>query len=659
MSISGNRPRGGVRFGDKTMDYGLGGYKTINAFVEAKLDRFEKSPRDFETMFSLMFSEGENVMYEKSEGYRIKKTTYGEARNAALSAAGALAGLLSDLPHDSVVGLYLDNSLEWIECFWAIIAAGFRPLLFNMRLSDAALVDAARTVGCTAVISESRDLGLRLVTPESILRGGEAAAGGPFGTEILVMSSGTTEHVKICAYSGEEFYRQIIDSFNIIKKCRIVKKHCEGSLKLLTFLPFYHVFGLIAVYIWFSFFSRTFVHLADLSPETIVNTIRRHKVTHIFAVPLFWEKVYSQAMKTIRSRGEKTLAKFERGMKIYDRLPDAAARAFSKVAFREVRDGLFGDSIRFLITGGSAVSPDVLRFFNGIGYRLANGYGMTEIGITSFETSAKKKYLLGAFVGAPMQYAEYSISDGGELLVRGKVIAKYVIEDGRRIEPDGWFATRDLAECEDGHYRILGRLDDLIVARGGENLNPNLVEPLVTPSGVAGVCLVGRDTPDGKVPVLLVSVGKYISKEKLSAIDEETRALIESSGLSGQIAKIAYIAEPLLSGDEFKLNRRRLTDEYSRGVLTEKSLSDPDGADEVDALTARIVSYFATALDADADTVGPDSDFFLDCGGGSIDYFAMISKLREEFDVPFPTEGGHGLNTPRGIADFIKRSGGV
>ena len=642
----------------ETMDHGLGGYKTINAFVEAKLDRFEKSAHDLETMFGLMFSERENVMYERSEGYRIKKTTYGEARGAALSMAKSLSSLLSDLPHDSAVGLYLDNSLEWIECFWAIVAAGFRPLLFNMRLSDAVLADAAKTVGCTAVITESRDLGLLRIEPSALKKDGEPA-NGQFGDEILVMSSGTTEHVKICAYSGEEFYRQVIDSYNIIKRCRAVKKHCEGSLKLLTFLPFYHVFGLIAVYIWFSFFSRTFVHLSDLSAETVVNTIRRHKVTHIFAVPLFWEKVYSQAMKTIRSRGEKTLAKFERGMRIYDKLPDAAARAFSKIAFREVRDGLFGSSIRFLITGGSAVPADVLRFFNGIGYRLANGYGMSEIGITSFETSSKKKYLLGAFVGAPMQYAEYRISEDGELLVRGKVIAKYVIEDGVKKEPDGWFATRDLAECENGHYRILGRLDDIIVARGGENLNPNLVEPLVTPKGAQGVCLVGRDTDGGKVPVLLVSVGKYISKEKLTAIDEETRGLIGSAGLSGQIRKIAYIAEPLLKGDEFKLNRRRLTDEYSRGALAERSPDDPDGADETDELTARIVSYFVAALGAGSDSVGPDSDFFLDCGGDSITYFAMISELREEFGVPFPTENGAGINTPRGVADFIKRSGGM
>ncbi|MBR6914998.1 MAG: non-ribosomal peptide synthetase [Clostridia bacterium] len=641
------------------MDYGLGGYKTIDAFVEAKLVRFEKSPHDFETMFGLMFAEAGNVMYEKSEGYRIKKTTYGEAKAAALSMAADLSGALPDLPHDSVVGLYLENSLEWIECFWAIIAAGFRPLLFNMRLSDSSLADAAKTVGCAAVISESRDLGLLRIDPASLRKDGDPESGRPFGTEIFVMSSGTTEHVKICAYSAEEFYCQIVDTFNIIKKCRMVKKHCEGSLKLLTFLPFYHVFGLIAVYIWFSFFSRTFVHLADLSPETIVNTIRRHKVTHIFAVPLFWEKVYGQAMKTIRSHGDKTLGKFERGMRIYDKLPDAAARLFSKIAFREVRDNLFGDSIRFLITGGSPVSAEVLRFFNGIGYRLANGYGMTEIGITSFETSGKKKYLLGAFVGGPMKYAKYRINEDGELLVSGRVIAKYVIEDGVKKERDGWFATRDLALCEDGHYKILGRRDDVIIARGGENLNPNLIEPLVTPPGARGVCLVGCDTPEGRTSVLLVSVGKYISKEKFSKIDEETRALIDAAGLSGQIGKIAYIAEPLLSGDEFKLNRRRLTDEYARGVFTEKRLSDTDAGGETDALTARIVSYFAAALDAEEGSVGPDSDFFLDCGGGSIDYFAMISKLREEFDVPFPTEGGKGLNTPRGIADFISRSGGA
>ena len=206
----------------------------------------------------------------------------------------------------------------------------------------------------------------------------------------------------------------------------MVKRHYESRMKLLAFLPFYHVFGLIAVYIWFAFFSRTFVHLPDMAPDTIIGTIKRHKVTHIFAVPLFWEKVRSEALKTIKGMGDDTFTKFEHAMGIASSLPGPASRLFSRMAFREVREKLFGESIVFMIAGGSAISPDVLGFFNGIGYRLANGYGMTEVGITSLELSADRKYLDAGYVGAPMAHAEYMIDGNGELLVRGEVISKYI-----------------------------------------------------------------------------------------------------------------------------------------------------------------------------------------------------------------------------------------
>jgi long-subunit acyl-CoA synthetase (AMP-forming) len=144
----------------------------------------------------------------------------------------------------------------------------------------------------------------------------EPAPVSEFGKEILILSSGTSGRVKICAYTALEFYFQISDSCRMVEQCALLKKHYECRLKLLALLPFYHIFGLTAVYLWFSFFSRTFVHLSDLSPETVVNTIKRHKVTHIFAVPLFWEKVYKAAIKTIKKRGEKTYAKFCKAIKI-------------------------------------------------------------------------------------------------------------------------------------------------------------------------------------------------------------------------------------------------------------------------------------------------------------------------------------------------------
>ena len=639
-------------------DYHLGRFKYINAFVRDKLAEYRKQGLSFETLFALMFREADNILYEQSEGYRIRKTTYGEAKAHILRRAGALRQLTPELARDDVVGLYLENSLDWIELFWAILVAGYRPLLMNTRLPRPLLEDAMRSAGCKVVIGGGQPFYCPTLTPLEIGIDTDAAATDNFGTELLVMSSGTTENVKVCAYSAEEFYYQIADSFEIIRTCPRLKKHYNGELKLLTFLPFYHVFGLIAMYIWFAFFSRTFVHLADMAPATIVNTIKRHKVTHVFAVPLFWEKVYAQAMQGIRERGEKTRKKFDRALKLQQKLPRPLDRAFARLAFREVRDNLFGDSIVFMITGGSFLEPSVQAFFNGIGYRLANGYGMTEIGITSVELSTSKRYLREGCIGRPMSNAEYRIDDNGELQVRGKVVARSIISGGVKHDRADWYNTRDLAACDRGHYRLLGRQDDLIVGPGGENLNPNLIEPLLKTEG-AELCLIPvREKEDSgrTIPVLLAGVNAHLPSAKLEAIRAEINEKIQAAGLSGEIARVVLVGGSLLKSDEFKLNRRRLSRECSAGELKPLELSARRDAEAADELTQRIREVFSLSTNRPEEDISADSDFFLDLGGTSLDYFAMLTRLRDEFGAPFPMELN--LHTPRQIAAYLQGEAG-
>ncbi|MBR6271078.1 MAG: AMP-binding protein [Lachnospiraceae bacterium] len=637
-------------------DYHIGSYKSINAFVREKLSAFREKGFDFETLFLLMFRERDNILYERSEGFRVKKATYGEAREHILCRAATLRRLLSDAEPGAAVGLHLENSLEWIECFWAILAAGFRPLLLNLRLPRPVLEDAISTCGCIAVISEAGGFSCMNIRPEELPTEIEASVPVPFGTELFVMSSGTTENVKICAYGAEELYYQIADSYEIIKKSPRLKKHYNGELKLLTFLPFYHIFGLVAMYIWFAFFSRTFVHLPDLSPQTIVNTIKRHKVTHVFAVPLFWEKVYAQAMRGIADRGEKTAEKFNRALALQQKLPAPLGSLFSKLAFREVRENLFGDSIIFMISGGSFLDPAVQAFFNGIGYRLANGYGMTEIGITSVELSRKKIYLQAGCVGTPMKGAEYMIDESGELRVRGRVIAKYVLCGGRKLTaadyPDGWYATHDMAELAGGHYRICGRRDDLIVGPGGENLNPNAIEPLLRlPS--TEVCLIPANKGVTSSAVLLAEVTRHIPESALTSIRTELIRKIDEAGLSGEISGIVFVCESLIKPDEFKPNRLRLARSYAEGTLEIAVPSQTGAEDAADELQQRILPVFAAATGRPIDEISPDSDFFMDLGGSSIDYFAMLSHLKDEFGVTLEP-GQPELRTVRGIADRLR-----
>ena len=631
----------------------LGGFSSVNAFVEDKLRRYNMSDKSFRAVFSLMFSEENNILWEESRGYRISKTTYGQARSLTLHKASTLKTQLGELKPDAVIGIYMDNSLDWILTFWAILAIGCRPLLLNRRLDTETLEYALRVTNATAVISDGQSFSVKTILSGELVEGANYMP-ADFGSEILVMSSGTSAHVKICAYTAEEFYNQIQGSYSIIKKCTKVKEHYEGELKLLTFLPFYHIFGLVAVYVWFAFFSRTFVRLNDMQPQTITNTIKRHKVTHIFAVPLFWEKVYEQAMRTIRDRGEETVKKFEKGMRISRKLGDSAlADAFSKLAFKEVREGMFGESVVFMITGGSCISPQVLEFFNAIGYRLADGYGMSEIGITSLELSRKRSLLNSGSVGLPMMGIEYEINSDGELRVRGKAMAKYIIEDGEKRGNSDWFNTHDLASFDGKCYRILGRQDDLIVAANGENLNPNLIETRITPDGVRGVALVGV-TENGKtVPTLLVSVNKYITAARLGGIETQIKEQLAQLKLSGQIGRIFFTEDSLLKDNEFKLNRTRLAKELSGGTLTEVV---PDMAlvgREDDEISRKITAMFSLALSKPEDEIGYDADFFVDLGGSSLDYFSLVAGLRDEFGVSF-TSGDMSRSTARALHDYIQ-----
>jgi len=634
----------------------LGGHKSINEYVDCKLAAFERSNRDFSALFDVMFSERENVMYEKSDGYRITKTTYGQAHDTVLRLSAYLSDLFSDIPHNSVIGLHMDNSLLWTELFWAILHAGFCPLLLNMRLDGERLEYALRVSSAAAVISDGREFSVKTIKAADI-KEKDGEAGSVFGTSVLIMSSGTSAHVKLCSYTSKEFYFLIRNSYNIIKQCKAAKTHYNGELKQLTFLPFYHIFGLVAMYIWFAFFSRTFVQLNDMSPDTIVNTVKRHGVTHIFAVPLFWETVYKTAMKTIRSRGEKTAKKFEKAMKIADVLSPVPPlyRAFTRAAFKEVRENIFGESVSFMITGGSRISGDVLRFFNNIGYRLCNGYGMSEIGITSVELSDDPRLLNAGYIGKPLKDIAYAISDRGTLLVSGQCMAEYVIEEGvKRMRP-ALFDTRDLAACVNGRYKILGRADDVVIGADGENINPLPVEEKIEKiSGVRGACLLGVPSGSGVVPTLIVSIAKYTDKTRLSSLYSDIGDALNALGLKTQIKKTVFTSDALLQGSEFKLNRRRLLSDCQSGKMTLVTEDTAEEEGELDDVSTFIRDCFAAVLEKPAEQISVKADLFADEGGSSLDYFAIIAALQREFGVPFPTDAGAGLSSVSALSDYVK-----
>lgn len=636
----------------------VGDYSGINEFVNAKISKFNSCDISFRTMFELMFEQRDNVLYEESRSYRIIKTTYGQAYEDILHKAAGLKELAGELEPDSMVGLFMDNSLDWIETFWEILICGFRPVLMNLRLPNETLEEIIAHQNIKLVITDSRSFSCRTISYLDIVKKDTPVIieETGFGSQVFVMSSGTSHHVKLCAYTAESFYYQINDSYNIIRECAQMKKHYEGELKQLNFLPFYHIFGLVAVYIWFTFFSRTMVRLNDMSSRTILTTIRRHKVTHIFAVPLFWNKVYEQAIKGIKAKGEGTYLKFLKGMSILKKLENCPPlyHLFSRLAFKEVRDNLFGDSICFMIAGGSHISEEVLSFFNSIGYHMADGYGMSEIGITSVELSRSPKLLNSCMVGKPLKSVEYRINEQGELLVRGRSLAAFVVDGDDVIPMDGWFNTHDLAECIDGDYRILGRGDDLIIAPSGENINPNLIEPLIDFEETQGACLIGPKQEEVVIPVLLVSVDRYLTSARAIMLERQINNRLSELKLNGMISRVCLIREPLMKGDEFKLNRIRLTEEYLSGSLkTIDTTKEEPVVVDMDIISSFVQKTIAEEACVAAGEIHTDTDIFAELGVSSLEYYSILNALKQEYDFDYPLAMEHSLRSVGAFKEFI------
>ena len=636
----------------------IGKFTDIGEYVNDKIHRFKKEDKNCKTLFRYMFSERENTMAELSDGYRIKKISYGECHDKILRITPSLANKLEFAEKGSMVGIYMANSVEWIQIFWSILMCGYRPLLMNSRLHNDTLEKIIHDYGVCAVISDNETFSVPSFFATDIIANAEESCDADSYTwadEVVFMSSGTSDNVKLCFYTGENLFYQVCDSGNIINNCPQIKEHYEGELKQLTLLPFYHIFGFIAVYIWFGFFSRTFVFLKDMRPQTIQNTIKKHKVTHIFAVPLVWDTVCRAALRTIKARGKKTYAKFRKGLRISNTMGSLGQR-FAKKAFREVRDNLFGDSVRFMISGGSSIRPEVLAFFNGIGYHLANGYGMTEVGITSVERSSSKKLLNSATIGAPFGLTEYKIDEKtGELLIKSKTMASRIVQNKEETVTDygKFFNTRDLVSVRGDRYYIDGRKDDLIVCENGENLNPVLAEGYLKIKGCDSFCIFA----DRKgIPTLLISAPNCFTQEHFDDIRAHATEALREAKLDNEIKHVAVTSDPLLVGSEFKISRQRIAKRYSEGMYSVFDAQDSYLFEQkLSRLESEVRGYFAEVLKKTPDAIDVNANFFLDLGGTSLDYFTLMDIIKTKYDTELPMNEGRTLSSVKELCDFLKK----
>ena len=630
----------------------------IVKFVRANSEELRNGNKTMKEVFDIVFRNESNIMAETSENFRITEHTYGDAKRRICSAAKRIAGLGIS---DEFIGLYGENSVEWLIGFWAILMSGNKPYLVNLMQPESFTNGVINTLGVKSIvyIGKAPRLNAELI-PFDSLEGGEAVPPEcAFGNELALTTSGTTLKEKICIYTGLEITEQILNCDDIIDKNPDIKTFYKGRLKMLMFLPLYHIFALEAAYLWFAFGNVTFVFLPSFVPEVIMHTIRRHEVTHIFAVPLFWHTVEKAVLREVRAKGEKTFGKFQKGLALSEKLQTLFPKLGKKLAARllkEVRREVFGDSVIFCISGGSYIRSSALRLVNDLGYSLYNGYGMSEIGITSVELSLKIQDRLLGSIGKPFDSIEYRLAEDGRLLVRGSSVCKKVIIDGELQPASEWFDTGDIMRMDGtGRYYVEGRRSDVVFSDNGENLNPDLAESALNFPNASCFTVMGDEYNERLI--LIVQIPRTLLDVQRERLKEGVEEGVKTLPAAYRISRIYYTYDPLMEEGGIKVSREYVRRRLAAGEI--KLFSDLDEAraevGSVDSEIAAILKkLFADVLGRDEAEITPDAHFINDLGGSSLDYFTLIGEVDKRFDIKLPFSDGDFAFTLREMAEKVE-----
>ncbi|MFE3193591.1 AMP-dependent synthetase/ligase [Nocardia sp. NPDC059240] len=205
-------------------------------------------------------------------------------------------------------------------------------------------------------------------------------------------------------------------------------------------------------------------------------------------------------------------------------------RVADALVLSKLRAAIGLDAVRIAICGAAPVSPDVLRFFHGVGIPLSDAWGMSELsGMATFSPPGQIR--LGT-VGTIQPGSEVMIAEDGEVLVRGPIVMKGYLgkpaQTAEALDPEGWLRTGDIGELDAaGYLTIVDRKKELLINAGGKNMSPSNIENWIK----AFSPLIGQAVAIGnnrKYNVALIS------------LDPDTAAAYaEKSGLAADPAVLA------------------------------------------------------------------------------------------------------------------------
>ena len=508
-----------------------------------------------------------HIAFRMRSGERFRE--YSFRRTAELAARlGARLSQLGIGPGDRVA-ISSENRPEWAIAFLAITSMGavavpldaVSPRTELLPLIEASGAAALVLSQKTAQLAEGTKLAGRVVSMEDFdhlpLATAGCAAPGPDDLASIVYTSGTTGQPKGAMLT----HRNMVSNALAGASCFEI----GPADRFLSVLPLHHTFETTGGFLAAFSAGCSITYAESLKSYSLLKDMQEVGVTIMLGVPLLYQLFFDGILRSAEEQGK---GKLFAGLFSLSRFCRERLRFnVGKLLFAAVHKK-FGGRIRFFVSGGAALDPELIRNFELMGFTLIQGYGLTES--SPVLTACTLRANRAGSVGRPIPGVEIRIAGTdavGEILASGPNIMK-----GYYQRPDltdkvvigGWLYTGDLGYFDrEGFLFITGRSKDIIVTGSGVNVYPEEIETLLAKLPPVKECcvlglVVGEGLRKGSEEVLAVVVPKdgRGEAEVRAAVAELNKRLTDYKRIAKLIVRKAELPKTrLMKVKRFELRK--------------------------------------------------------------------------------------------------------
>ncbi len=324
------------------------------------------------------------------------------------------------------------------------------------------------------------------------------------------------------------------------------------------------------------------------SIDTIADNMLEIRPTVMTAVPRFFDRLSGRiersrdSLSPIRKKifdwallvGKENAKRIERKpVSIATRLqfPIADKLVLSKIRART------GGKIRFFVSGGAALHPELGRTFAAFGLNILEGYGLTET--SPIVAVNKLNTLEWGTVGPPLPGVEVKTATDGEILIRGANVMKgyynNLKETSEMIDSDGWLHSGDIGIInENGSLKITDRKKSIIVLGNGKNISPASMEAMLESSHFIDQAVVIGESRDHCSALLVPNRDVFTGSDQAEIqklMGNEIQKVNLGLASFEKIRKFLIIQEPFtiengLMTPTLKIRRNEVENRYKEAI---------------------------------------------------------------------------------------------